>query len=182
MGGGLLVLLWVLPAGWDEVPEALFVMCVLSTTAGMFDAVLGWMLKRGHESHESTDRAEIGAWLWIGVPGILMWFALLLGRHPPSLLGAIAVALIVLAPLGVVGWALARIHLRRRWLANVATGLVPQWRIVRTRVQQRLPTLLEDRAKIPDGVLVRVQPAEMPFRDAERLEPVAVVALPEAAA
>jgi hypothetical protein len=116
---------------------------------------------------------------WIAVPGAgVVWltatFALKLPRRSLDLELAGAAVLNFLIPFALTCFAMVRVRRRRRWLAGVQTGRFPQWRIVRQAAEDgTLPRLVSGEGTA--GTLVRVHAPEDPFREAERLEPMATV-------
>lgn len=103
---------------------------------------------------------------------------LVVPREPRALAGALVACFV---PGGIAAYSAARRALVRRWLARIDRGLVPGWRIVDHRSEWwglDLPTLYA--ATRSDHtcrhVVVRVATARHPFRDADRLTPVAFLA------
>src|SRR6202020_2807102 len=99
-------------------------------------------------SDEGADRALARAGSWIADPGaggvwLLATLALNLPRRSLDLELAGAGVLHFLIPFALTCFAMVRVRRRRRWLAAVQTGRLPQWRIVRQAAEDGpLPRLV----------------------------------------
>jgi hypothetical protein len=127
-------------------------------------------------SHESADQAVIAAAVWLGVPWLPFgWVgaSALLSRTSLSVHGGLALHLVTTVPVGLALVALARLILRRRWVAVVSSGRDARWRLVECEgvVPPGLPSLARTRPGAPGLILATVHPAEVPHRTAEWLEP-----------
>jgi hypothetical protein len=151
---------------------SLFFRCALF---GCYAGVLGWIV--GHhveeETSEGADLAGVNAAAWMLVVTVVLALG---GATAPWAL-VVFWALKVVAPGAWGVAALVRIRARRRWVAAVARGALPGWRLVESSPgTQGLPRL----ARVASGqtrTLVRVHDATQPFREAESQEAVALVAL-----
>lgn len=146
--------------------------------------VIVWRVLRT-PSYEAEDRALIWVAMWMLVPNLLSdAFSLtVVARfsHYPGLAGALAIQLVVFGtiPLGLAVAAAVRVGLRRRWLSRVEAGREPLWRLVDRgeSAETDLPVLTSSTPPGPTRILARVlavSPTD-PFREAEGLEPVALV-------
>lgn len=160
---------------WASVPATLLL-------AYSFAALLLWFLwpKIERPSLEADDRAQVTAALWIAIPAALLeiaeaWILPRLGRGAASSL-LFTAAWSVALPIAMATLAQLRMHNRRRWLAKVAAGRDPQWRVVAAQNQdaRSLPCI---RSGDDNGsILVRVhESTNAPFRDGPHFEPVAFV-------
>jgi hypothetical protein len=83
--------------------------------------------------------------------------------------------LVTTVPVVLALVAMARLILRRRWVAIVSSGRDPRWRLIECDgdvVPPHLPSLARTEPPAPNMILVTVHPGEVPHREApERLEP-----------
>jgi hypothetical protein len=164
--GHMPVPLWAIPFGllgvlpvWLAFAAALIVPVWPSVEAG---------------SQEDADRAMIVAALWVALPTIVtnVIGAAYMHTFGSPLLAVLNIGLpLALAIVGGV-----RISSRRRWVEAVASGAHPGWRIIDAPAgRAALPALVRVGKEEPGSLLVRVHAAGQPFREAERLEEVAIV-------
>jgi hypothetical protein len=120
-------------------------------------------------SDEGADQSAIVCATWVTVTQVARsWLSD--AASPRSVLWAIH----VIVPFALALAALARIFLRRRWLSEVAAGSDTQWALVSDAVGRAdLPAATPIREGFASKILVRRHAAEAPFREAERLEPLA---------
>jgi hypothetical protein len=116
--------------------------------------------RRRTPSLDLRDRVVAGLGLLIALPASVVLAILLVVWRSAAL---IWLPFAVVAPLLVAAAARANMRARRRWVADVADGRVPGWRVVDQPGHANL------------RVLVRTRVALEPFRDADAMEPVAVV-------
>jgi hypothetical protein len=150
---------------------SLFFRCALfACYAGVLGLIVGRHVQEGTD--EDADRARVNAAAWMLVVTVVL-----------ALSGATArSALVVFWALKVVApgaWgipALVRIRSRRRWVAAVARGAFPGWRLVEPSPgAQGLPQLVRISSGQTARTLVRVRDAAQPFREAESHEAVGLV-------
>ena len=145
-------------------------------------AILVWFLwpKIERPSLEADDRALVTAALYIAIPAAVLDIgaAGILSRfgHSAASWALFFAAWSIALPIALAALAKLRIHHRHRWLAKVAGGQDPQWRIV---AAQHLGA--ESLPRIQSGyeegsILVHVHESKnAPFRGGQHLEPVAFV-------
>lgn len=134
---------------------------------------------RGTRSLDAHDRIIQSSFGRIATLNLVV-ACLIVAREPRALPGALAACVV---PGGTAIYFAARRALVRRWLERIDRGLVAGWRIVDHRSEWwglDLPTLYAP-TRNGDGdqacryAIVRVATAHHPFRDADRVMPVALV-------
>jgi hypothetical protein len=147
--------------------------------------VVAWPVL-GTPSYEAEDRALVWMVMWMLVPSLLsdalaLTVTSFSHYHADVLARNLAIQLVVLAtiPMAFAVAAAVRVGLRRRWLSRVEAGREPTWRLLDRgeSAETDLPVLTSATPPGPTRILARVlavSPAD-PFREAEGLEPVAIV-------
>jgi hypothetical protein len=141
------------------------------------------LIQRGfvaERSDESADQVVVAAGVWLTtVPfdcSAVFSRTSALARSPfrwfPPMPGPIS-AWTTTVPLALALVALARLALRRRWIARVGAGREPPWQLVLWdgAVPPGLPTLARTTPSTPPFVLVTPRTGETPYRTADSLEP-----------
>lgn len=165
-------------AAVTTVPMSLIVLVAM--------VVIVWPVLRT-SSYEAEDRALIWIVLWMLVPGLLNGAFALTTAHffthysGDVLARSLAIQLVVSGtiPVALAVAAAVRSGLRRRWLSRVEAGGDPTWRLLDRgeSAETDLPVLRSSTPPGPTRILARVlqvSPTD-PFREAEGLEPVAIV-------
>jgi hypothetical protein len=157
----------------------------VSLTVLIAMVVIVWPVLRT-PSYEAEDRALIRIVMWMLVPSVLGAAFALSAAHffanygGDILARSLAIQLVMFGtvPGGLAVAAAVRVGLRRRWLSRVDEGREPTWRLVdRGESEADLPVLTSSTPVGPTRILARVlsvSPTD-PFREAEGLEPVAIV-------
>jgi hypothetical protein len=129
-------------------------------------------------SHDIFERTLNSLSERLVAPSIVVGTLLLL--HDPRIAGAAVFAMV--APLGVMAWCMLRHASLRRWLADVEAGHVRGWQIVACRpawtaleLRPVIASKETDPIREPERVLVRIEAARNPYRDADDVQPVARV-------
>jgi hypothetical protein len=135
---------------------------VLGTLVGIWQGMLAGFVARRRRtpSLDLRDRVLTGLGLGIAVPASAVLAVGLLVWREAALIWLLAA---VLAPALVALGARVNVRARKRWIAAVSDGRVPGWRLV------------DQPGRADVRVLVRTRVALEPFRDAEKMDAVAIV-------
>lgn len=162
--------------GFAMALQAFFATLPLGGWQGALAATSASRLER--PSHDMRDRLLVAVGSWLAGPATALGLlGLVVGVPWPMLAGWLLAT--VLAPTLIVVWALTRLRARRRWLAAVLDQRVPGWRVVEgTTATEGLMLLIAPPARLSHRmrVLVKTQPQQDPFREAEQIQPFALVA------
>jgi hypothetical protein len=173
-------------SGYDVVGLVISTVTTLpiSFIAPIAMVVVAWPVLRA-PSYEAEDRALIWMAVWMLVPNLLndAFSLTVVARfsHYPALARNLAIQLVLFGtiPVALAVAAAVRVGLRRRWLSSVEAGREPMWRLVDRgeSAETDLPVLRSSTPPGPTRILacvLAVSPTD-PFREAEGLEPVAIV-------
>jgi hypothetical protein len=137
-----------------------------------YGSAFAWIEMRfvAEASDESADQALVAAAVWLVAPFQVR--SLVFSRASVLAHDTLSLHLMATVPLALALVALARLVLRRRWIARVSAGHDAQWQLVPWDgpIPPELPAVVRMEQPALPMVLATRQTAEVPYRSTESLE------------